>query len=127
MLSRFGFDSLCRAWPTSFCLGARKKNGLATTTTCLHAHAEDPLRHAVASGPSTSLHHANVEMRVSDDAPQAYPKREKHFRATRISDVAEINDVVRLPAEPLAKIFCHFALRRRFVAADKEVVIAGHS
>jgi hypothetical protein len=48
---------------------------------------------------SLSANDVNVEMRMADDAPQAHPKREKHFRAARVSDVAEVNDVAGLPAE----------------------------
>src|SRR5262245_47708516 len=34
---------------------------------------------------------------------QSSPKRQEHLRAARVGDVAEVNDVAGLPAEPLAK------------------------
>jgi hypothetical protein len=66
-------------------------------------------------------------MRMADDAPQAHPMSEEHFRAARVGDVAEVNDVARLPAKPFAEPVRDLALRRSVVAVDEEVVIAGHT
>ena len=65
----------------------------------------------------------DVEVRRSQHAPQSHPKREKHFRAARVADVAEVNNVAGLPAEPFAKPVCDFALGLRVIATDEQVVI----
>ena len=69
---------------------------------------------------------ALVEMRVTDHTlEQTHPERHHHFCAARGCDVANIDDVVDLPAEPFVQIFGDFVFRRGVVAADEQIVIAG--
>ena len=57
-------------------------------------------------------------MRMPDHAlEQSHLERHHHLRAARGGDVADINDVVDLPAEPVAKIFGDFVLGVRVIAA----------
>ena len=76
---------------------------------------------------SLSANDVNVEVRRSQYGPQSHPKREKHFRAARVADVAEVNNVAGLPAEPFAKPVGDFPLGRCVVATDEQVVIAWHT
>jgi hypothetical protein len=73
---------------------------------------------------SLSANDVDVEMRRSQHPPQSHPKREKHFRATRVGDVTEINNVAGLPAKPFTEPVGDFAFGRRVVAADEQIVIA---
>src|SRR5262249_7965951 len=74
-----------------------------------------------------SANDVNVEMRRSQHTPQPYPERKKHLRAARVGDVAKINDVAGLPAEPLGKPVGDFAFRRSVIAADEQLVLARHA
>src|SRR5262249_31382573 len=61
-----------------------------------------------------------VKMRVTDHTlEQTHPERHHHFCAARGCDVADVDDVVDLPAEPIVQIFGDFVLRVRVVAADE--------
>jgi hypothetical protein len=80
------------------------------------------------TGPEpSSANDVNVEVRRSQYAPQSHPKREKHFSAARVADVAEVDNVAGLPAEPFAKAVSDFAFCRRVVAADEQLVVTGHA
>ena len=52
-------------------------------------------------------------MRRSQHTPKAHPEGEKHFRAARVGNVAEVNNVAGLPAEPFAEPVGDFAFGRR--------------
>src|SRR5262249_61909779 len=58
---------------------------------------------------------------------QSHPERHHHFRASRSGYVADVDDVVDLPAEPFVEVLGDFFLRIRVVAADEEIVIAGNA
>ena len=72
--------------------------------------------------------HLDVEMRISNDLlKKSQPKWQKHLRPACAGDVAKIDNVLGLPAEPGAEMFNHFFLGRRVVATDEQVVIARHA
>src|SRR4029434_9163808 len=77
--------------------------------------------------PSSATDDVDVEMRIAYDTPEPHPEREKHFCAARVGDVAEVDDVCGLPAEPFAKPVGDFPLCRCIVAADEQVVVTGHA
>src|SRR5215472_16187059 len=54
----------------------------------------------------------DVEVRGPQYAPQAHPQRQKHLRATRVGDVAKVDNVGGLPAEPFAEPVGDFAFGR---------------
>ena len=55
---------------------------------------------------------------------QSHPEGHHHFRATRSGDVANVDNVIRLPAEPIAEMSGDFPFRGSVVAANEQVVIA---
>ena len=55
---------------------------------------------------------------------QSHPQRHHHFRSTRSGDVANVDNVIRLPAEPIAEVLSDSFLCSSIVAADEQVVIA---
>jgi len=63
-------------------------------------------------------------MRRSQHTPKAHPEGEKHFRAARVGNVAEVNNVAGLPAEPFAEPVGDSAFGRRVVAAEKQILVA---
>jgi len=63
-------------------------------------------------------------MRMTDLPVQAQPDGHPHFHAARTGDIAQIDDVLALPAEPFAQPAADLALRGSVVATDKQVVIA---
>src|SRR5215475_1339570 len=78
-------------------------------------------------GTATSLasHDLPIEMRMTYHAlEQSHPEGHHHFRATRSGDVANVDNVIRLPAEPIAEMSGDFPFRGSVVAANEQVVIA---
>lgn len=65
-----------------------------------------------------------VEVRVSHGAVEPDPQREDHLHAARRRDVSQIDDVPRVPAEPLAQGPGDRRLRFGVVAADEHVMIS---
>src|SRR6185295_16043399 len=55
-------------------------------------------------------HNMHIERRVLRHAEQTNPQRQVHLHAARACDVAEVDDVRALPAEPLAEQYGHAIL-----------------
>src|SRR3974390_1456653 len=65
-------------------------------------------------------------MWMADLAVQAQPDGHPHFHAARAGDVAQIDDVFALPAEPIAKPAVDLAFGVGIVSADEEMMVAGY-
>src|SRR5262249_138756 len=77
---------------------------------------------------SLTSHDLPIEMRMTDHAlEQSHPERHHHFRAAGGGNVAKIDNVIRIPAEPLAEKFCYLFFRGRIVAANEQVVLPQNS
>ena len=69
-----------------------------------------------------------VEVRMPDYAlKKSHPERHHHLGAARGSDVAQVDNILCFPAEPLAQIFGHLFFGCGIIAADEKVVIAGNT
>src|SRR4030095_10946115 len=67
-----------------------------------------------------------VEVRVTYYAlKKAHPEWHNHLGAARGSDVAQIDNILRFPAEPLAQIFGHLFFGGGVIAANEKVVTVG--
>src|SRR5262245_11853726 len=58
---------------------------------------------------------------------QSQPKRHHHFRSTRSTDVANVENVIRFPTEPIAEVLSDLLLCGSIVSADEQIVIARNS
>src|SRR4029453_13885443 len=68
-----------------------------------------------------------VEIRMTEHAlKEPQPERHQHFHPARSGDVAEIDDVLGVPAEPVGKKVNNFFFGHGVVATNEEIVIAGH-
>lgn len=65
-------------------------------------------------------------MRMTDLAVKTQPQGHPHLHPTRAGEVAQIDDIGTLPAEPIAEPPGYFALRGGVVAAEEQVVVPGH-
>src|SRR5204863_2073406 len=75
--------------------------------------------------PSIAANDVVVEIGVTDHTlKQPHPQRHHHFGAAGGGDVAKIDDLARLPAEPLSEISSHILFGHGIVAANEQVMIA---
>ena len=77
------------------------------------------------ASPARSAHHLDIEIGGPECAPQPEPKQQVGLRAPGRRDVTEIDD--GLPAEPIAEDLRDARLGNGVIAADEEVVAAGHA
>src|SRR4029453_12774710 len=55
---------------------------------------------------------------------KAHPEWHNHHGAARGGDVAQIDNILRFPAEPLAQIFGHLFFGGGIISANEQIVIA---
>src|SRR5215471_4676633 len=65
-------------------------------------------------------------MRMTDFSVKAQPNGHPHFHTPCSGDVAKLDNVAGLPAEPFAEPAGNLTLGLDVVAADKEVVVTRH-